>query len=297
MSSSNLDKVNSKIKDTKATIARISVEIAYAKNASEKKKLKKTLKKAKSSLETLNKQKTSLEKVVKWQKRISSNNKSNVYEIWLTYNSNKKRLQIPVLPEKIEISYPSKNDTVYVYGVGEVTIKKHPGAFVMKWSSFFPATKCQGCIDNPKKPKECLDFMKKVMEIEKPAKIVYTGGACQLSSQCTIKFEVSEVGGDIGTIHYSITITEYKKTCVRKLKVKKKNGKKKAKVKKTSKRSNSKSTAGKYTVKKGDCLWNIAKKFYGNGAKYTIIYNANKKVIGSNPNLIYPGQVLVIPKG
>jgi LysM repeat protein len=55
------------------------------------------------------------------------------------------------------------------------------------------------------------------------------------------------------------------------------------------------STARTYTVKKGDCLWNIAKKYYGSGAQYTKIYNANRGVIGSNPNLIYPGQVLTIP--
>jgi len=51
-----------------------------------------------------------------------------------------------------------------------------------------------------------------------------------------------------------------------------------------------------YTVVKGDCLWNIAKKFYGSGVKYTIIYNANKGII-KNPSLIYPGQVLTIPPG
>ena len=50
-----------------------------------------------------------------------------------------------------------------------------------------------------------------------------------------------------------------------------------------------------YTVKKGDCLWNIAKAMYGKGSDYTKIYNANKGVIGKNPNLIYPGQVFVIP--
>ena len=50
-----------------------------------------------------------------------------------------------------------------------------------------------------------------------------------------------------------------------------------------------------YTVKAGDCLWNIAKKFYGKGSDYTKIYNANKGTIGSNPNLIYPGQVFTIP--
>lgn len=49
-----------------------------------------------------------------------------------------------------------------------------------------------------------------------------------------------------------------------------------------------------YTVKKGDCLWNIAKKYYGNGKFYTKIYVANTKKI-ANPNLIYIGQVLVIP--
>lgn len=51
-----------------------------------------------------------------------------------------------------------------------------------------------------------------------------------------------------------------------------------------------------YTVVKGDCLWNIAKKFYGSGAKYTLIYNANRGII-KNPSLIYPGQVLTIPPG
>ena len=39
----------------------------------------------------------------------------------------------------------------------------------------------------------------------------------------------------------------------------------------------------------------IAKKFYGKGGDYTKIYNANKGTIGSNPNLIYPGQVFTIP--
>lgn len=50
-----------------------------------------------------------------------------------------------------------------------------------------------------------------------------------------------------------------------------------------------------YTVVKGDCLWNIAKKAYGNGALWTKIYEANKGTI-QNANLIYVGQVLVLPE-
>ena len=38
-------------------------------------------------------------------------------------------------------------------------------------------------------------------------------------------------------------------------------------------------TARTYTVKVGDCLWKIAKQFYGNGAQYTKIYNANRDKI------------------
>ena len=49
-----------------------------------------------------------------------------------------------------------------------------------------------------------------------------------------------------------------------------------------------------YTVKKGDCLWNIAKAIYGDGSKYTKIYEANKDKI-TNPNLIYVDQVFTIP--
>lgn len=50
------------------------------------------------------------------------------------------------------------------------------------------------------------------------------------------------------------------------------------------------------TVKKGDSLWKIAKKAYGDGSQYKKIYEANKYIIGSNPNLIKPGQKLIIPK-
>ncbi len=44
-----------------------------------------------------------------------------------------------------------------------------------------------------------------------------------------------------------------------------------------------------------DCLWYIAKKFYGNGMLWKRIYEANKDQIG-DPDLIMPGWVLKVPK-
>ncbi len=58
-----------------------------------------------------------------------------------------------------------------------------------------------------------------------------------------------------------------------------------------------------YIVKKGDCLWNIAKKEMGNGDSFKKIYSANQKLIDKrNENTgypvytIYPGQKLIIPR-
>jgi nucleoid-associated protein YgaU len=50
-----------------------------------------------------------------------------------------------------------------------------------------------------------------------------------------------------------------------------------------------------YTIQRGDTLWKIAKQYYGNGSNYQVIFEANREVI-KNPDLIYPGQVVRIPK-
>ena len=66
----------------------------------------------------------------------------------------------------------------------------------------------------------------------------------------------------------------------------------KATVSQSSPRVDNTPAAQTYTVKKGDCLWNIAKKFYGKGWKFPIIMQAN----GMKVPAIYPGDVLTIPE-
>jgi nucleoid-associated protein YgaU len=53
--------------------------------------------------------------------------------------------------------------------------------------------------------------------------------------------------------------------------------------------------SGKYTVQAGNSLWVIARKAYGSGLHYTVIFGANKEHI-KDPNVIFPGQVISLPK-
>ncbi|WP_428696479.1 Ig-like domain-containing protein [Stappia sp.] len=49
-------------------------------------------------------------------------------------------------------------------------------------------------------------------------------------------------------------------------------------------------------IRTGDNLWTISQRRYGEGVRYTTIYQANKDQI-RNPDLIYPGQVFMMPEG
>lgn len=48
-------------------------------------------------------------------------------------------------------------------------------------------------------------------------------------------------------------------------------------------------------VRPGNSLWRIARRTYGSGVQYTLIFEANKSQI-RDPNLIYPGQVFTLPR-
>lgn len=101
-----------------------------------------------------------------------------------------------------------------------------------------------------------------------------------------VAIESFKYGEEKGTrnINYSITLKEYKFLQVRDL----------TSASSNQTRPTEKESPTTYTVKSGDSLWQIAKRLTGDGSNWSNIYNANKSVIGNNPNLIYPGQKLVI---
>lgn len=214
------------------------------------------------------------------------------YQMWITGNAEQEKLQIPVLPQKFSVTIGSKNTSVDVTGLGEITIKQSRPAFQFSFSSFFPASHFPG-IENVAltAPLKCVERINGWIESKKPVHVIIAGAG--INAYCTIeKFSRHEEGGDVGTIYYDLTLKEYREVTVRQVTV----AGGTATVEPAQTRVDNTTTPKTYTVKKGDCLWNIAKSLYGSGADYTKIYNANKGTVGSNPNKIYPGQVLTIPE-
>lgn len=97
-------------------------------------------------------------------------------------------------------------------------------------------------------------------------------------------FVTTESGGDIFCINYSIKLLEYKKSNYYSI------GSYEEVYSSDINTYDSYTEPTTYVVVKGDCLYNIAKRFLGDGNRYMEIATANNI---KNPALIYPGQVIV----
>lgn len=112
-------------------------------------------------------------------------------------------------------------------------------------------------------------------------------------------YEIKENQEEGTDLIVSIKLKQYRDFGTKTAKIKFAQSKPKVSISRNRSNESSPAPKGKsktYTVKSGDCLWNICKKFYGKG-NWTLVNKvvaANKGKI-KNPNLIYPGQVFTIP--
>lgn len=216
---------------------------------------------------------------------------SSKYQFWLTHNGESEKIRFPVLPDTITIKNGSLNKSVNIAGLGEIVIKQDRPALVLSFNCFFPATPFPGVqFADLTAPETLKDKITGWKNSDKPVHFLITG--TNTNMYCTIEdFSPSEQGGDIGTIHYSLVLKEYREVAVRQIKIV---AKKATVAPAAAARADNRVQERTHTVVKGDCLWNIAAKYLGKGSRYTEIAALNKDKIKS-PNLIYPGQVLRLP--
>lgn len=210
-------------------------------------------------------------------------------EFWIQQD-NSGKIQLPVKPSEFTVTVTHRNTVVNVIQLGDINLMGKTGLREITLASFFPAKDYN--FSNNSSRKEPLTYVEKLDRWRKsgsPVRVIVTG---VLNMEATIEsFSYGERDAT-GDIYYTLYLKEYKRIKTKKATVTIATVKPKVSVRPTKPPE---VNAGKtYTVKSGDCLWKIAKQFYGNGAQYTKIYNANKDKI-KNPNLIYTGQVLTIP--
>ncbi len=205
-----------------------------------------------------------------------------------------REIDIPVLPEKLKVTSPGNNDTATVLVLGDILILRKKGLRTVAWDSFFPVNDAPFVTGRITDPVEIVKAIQKARDILDPVRFLITGTDLDINVRMGVEtFDYEERAGELGDFYYSIKLSEWKDYSPRRI-VLPPEPAKPAQAKEPE-RTGEPPKQKTYTVKAGDCLWNIAKKFYGKGSDYTKIYNANKGTIGSNPNLIYPGQVFTIP--
>lgn len=221
----------------------------------------------------------------------------SVYEFWIS--SGKEKIRIPVLPGALNVGNPSQNESINVSNLGEVVIIQDPAALTFGFSSFFPLR--QGSFveyKNFKKPWDIVKVIEKWKSSGEPIRFVVTGTPINVPVSIE-DFSYEERGGSVGDIYYSLSLKEYKYVAVRKITV----AAPKPPVKPRPK-PKPKPKTRTYTVKKGDTLWALARKFYGNSLQWRKIWNANKKALikRDKRNIKQPGHwihikfKIVIPK-
>lgn len=212
---------------------------------------------------------------------------------------------LPIPPKKLELKISNQNKTYDLMNYSEINVLKNPGLTSIEFEVLLPNSKYPfamykndfqnakyylGILENLKVNKSAFQFIV-IRKFPNGNSIFDTNIKVSIEDytitdstdegfDTKVKIKLKQYR-EYSTKTVQVTIKQYKPPVV-------------TRTVTTNNTAASKPSGQNYTVKRGDCLWNIAKKYYGNGSKYTTIYNANRNKI-KNPNLIYPGQVLWIP--
>ena len=224
-------------------------------------------------------------------------------EIYLGTDDDK--IRFPVVPSSIGVSRSNNIDTQAVIKLGEVPIFNGTSLKTIELSSFFPNQEYSFCdYTGFMKPYEFSEKIQKWMYEGKPLRIIVTDSPTNM--QCLIQqFDTVEQDGT-RDLYFTLNLLEYRPIEVPNLSNSNQSNNSNSNSSNNSQNisrpnnktnTNSNSQQKKYKVVKGDSLWDIAQKHYGNGNLYPKIKEANKAKYPSlsKSNVIYTNMELIIP--
>lgn len=203
---------------------------------------------------------------------------------------------LPITPERVTLSIKNRNETFDLINLGEVNILRYPGLTDISFDFIAPAYNYP-FVRAFQEQKFYFNLLETLKTSLKPfyfsivrrtptGKLIFTTNMRVSLEEYQIVEDASAQGFDIT---FSVKLRQFKpfKTIAQEIKA---TDNEEEKIIETKvEREETKEPAKTYQVKKGDTLWNIAKKEFGAGIKYKDIAKLNNL---PNPNLIYPGQIL-----
>ena len=209
---------------------------------------------------------------------------------------------LPITPSKIQTKIKNQNKTINLINDGEVNILKSAGLTEITFEVLIPQVKYPFAVypNGFKRADFFLNKFEKLKISEEPFQFICSrvtpSGRLLFDTNMKVSLEDYKIDEDAKEgfdLKVTINLKQFRDYGTKTVNITTKQSKPVATVSKP-RPTESAPKAKTYTVVSGDTLWAIAKKHLGNGSRYTEIYNLNKDKI-NNPNLIYPGQVLILP--
>ena len=219
-------------------------------------------------------------------------------EIYLGTDDDK--IRFPVVPSAIGVNRSNNIDTQSVLKLGEVPVFNGTSLKTIELTSFFPNQEYSFCdYTGFMKPYQFSEKIQKWMYEGKPLRIIVTDSPTNM--QCLIQqFDTVEQDGT-RDLYFTLNLVEYRPIEVPNLSNNNQssNSNNSQNISRPGENNDSSNSNQQkiHKVVKGDSLWAIAQKYYGNGSLYPKIKEANKSKYPSlaKSNVIYTNMELIIP--
>lgn len=218
----------------------------------------------------------------------------------MSYNFYLNKVLFPVAPSKVTVRSGNQNKTYTMINDGEINVLKKPGLTEIEFDVFLPNAKYPFAVYK-NGFKDASYFIKQVEKFKRKRKkprLVITrqlqngGNAFGTNMKVSVEdYTIKEDAKNYGTdVMMTLKLKQYRGFNSKKCSVSFAGKKAHIIVKETREADTSPApqSAQTYKCKKNDTLWTIAKKFYGDGSKYTVLQQAN----GTD---IYAGKIITLP--
>lgn len=195
-----------------------------------------------------------------------------------------KEMLLPVTPPSFTIEHGINIETINIHTLGDVNIAGYSTLANIKIDCLFPAQDYPFAFITGMDPYSYVETFKKWSHERKIIRFIIPDTPVNIPVLVqSISYTEKDGTNDV---YATITLREYRELTI--IKVERQGSENTVRG-----AGSSASPATSYTVKKGDTLSSICRKFYGNASLYSKLANANDI---KNPNLIRIGQILKIPE-